>query len=213
MFIETLPESTRRGVARLGAKKITRDFYLAGGSALALHLGHRVSVDLDFFAPRSFDVVKLVERLSTAGNFGQEQRKPDTLLGTFDQVKVSFFRYPYPMIAKSENMLNTTIASVPDIGAMKLDAIGTRGKKRDFIDLYFICRAGYALEQTLEWYQEKFKKHQVNLAHYIKALTYFEDAEADPMPKMLIRVSWNQVKKFFEQESPPLLKKISDGRK
>ncbi|MBI5303456.1 MAG: nucleotidyl transferase AbiEii/AbiGii toxin family protein [Chloroflexi bacterium] len=208
MFIETLPESARQSLALLGEKKIAHGFYLAGGSALALHLGHRISVDLDFFTPRSFDVVTLVRRLAKTGAFVQEQRKKDTLLGTFDQVKVSFFRYSYPLIAKSETVLNTAIAGMSDIGAMKLDAIGTRGKKRDFIDLYYICLAGHTLEDVLDWYREKYKGVEVNLIHYIKALTYFEEAEADPMPRMLKRVSWKRVKQFFEREAPPLLRKV-----
>lgn len=208
MFIETLPKATQRSVALLGEKKITRAFYLAGGSALALHLGHRISVDLDYFTPRSFDAADLVRQLAKAGTFAQEQRRKDTLLGTFNQVKVSFFRYAYPQIAKREIALDTAIAGVPDIGAMKLDAIGTRGKKRDFIDLYFICCAGHSLEEVLGWYREKYQGVEVNLIHYIKALTYFEEAEADPMPRMLKRVSWNQVKRFFEKEAPPLLRKV-----
>lgn len=208
MFIETLPEATQRSLELLGTRKITREFYLAGGSALALHLGHRISVDLDFFTPKSFDAAGLARRLNRAGHFVQEQRKTDTLLGTFDQIKVSFFRYAYPMIAKSEHILNTAIASVPDIAAMKLEAIGTRGKKRDFVDLYFICQTGNSLEAVIEWYQEKYRGVQINLVHYIKALTYFEEAEADPMPRMLKRVSWNNVKRFFEKEAPRLLRKL-----
>lgn len=208
MFIETLPEATQRSLELLGTRKITREFYLAGGSALALHLGHRISVDLDFFTPKSFDAAGLARRLNRAGHFVQEQRKTDTLLGTFDQIKVSFFRYAYPMIAKSEHILNTAIASVPDIAAMKLEAIGTRGKKRDFVDLYFICQTGNSLEAVIEWYQEKYRGVQINLVHYIKALTYFEEAEADPMPRMLKRVSWNNVKRFFEKEAPRLLKLV-----
>lgn len=208
MFIETLPEATQRSLELLGAQKITRDFYLAGGSALALYLGHRISVDLDFFTPQLFDAAELARRLDRAGVFVQEQRKKDTLLGTLDQVKVSFFRYSYPMIAKSENILNTAIASIPDIAAMKLEAIGTRGKKRDFIDLYFICQTGNSLEAVTEWYREKYRNVQINLVHSIKALTYFEEAESDPMPRMLKRVSWNTVKKFFEKEAPALMKKL-----
>jgi len=208
MFIETLPETTQRRLELLGAQKITRGFYLAGGSALALHLGHRISVDLDFFTPRSFDVAALARRLGTVGVFVQEQRKKDTLLGTLDQIKVSFFRYPYPMLAQRANVLNTALASVPDIGAMKLEAIGTRGKKRDFIDLYFICQAGNSLASVLEWYREKYRGIQINLVHYVKALTYFEEAEADPMPRMLKRVSWDTVKKFFEKQAPVLMKNL-----
>lgn len=120
MFIETLPEAAQRSVALLAKKKITRGFYLAGGSALALRLGHRISADLDYFTPRSFDTADLAQRLARLGTFVQEQRKKDTLLGTFEQVKVSFFRYSYPQ---------------------------------------------------------------------------FEEAEADPMPRMLKRVSWGEVKR------------------
>ena len=211
MFIETLPEATQRSLELLGAKKITRGFYLAGGSALALHLGHRLSVDLDFFTVQSFDALALSRRLAQADTFTQEQRKKDTLLGAFAQVKVSFFRYSYPMLAPTATVLNTAIASVPDIGAMKLDAIGTRGRKRDFIDLYFVCRAGHSLEEVLGWYREKYQGVEVNLIHYIKALTYFEEAEADPMPRMLKRVSWDRAKRFFEKEAPPLLRKIAQA--
>jgi len=192
----------------LGSQKITRGFYLAGGSALALHLGHRISVDLDFFTPRPFDGAELAHRLGAVGMFVQEQRKKDTLLGTLDQIKVSFFCYPYPMLARRATVLNTEIASVSDIGAMKLEAIGTRGKKRDFIDLYFICQAGNSLESVLEWYRAKYRGIQINLVHYIKALTYFEEAEADPMPRMLKRVSWQTVKKFFEKQAPVLIKNL-----
>lgn len=208
MFIETLPKATQRSLELLGAQKITRLFYLAGGSALALHLGHRISVDLDFFTPRSFDLSNLTHGLRAAGKFIQDQRKKDTLLGTLDGVKVSFFRYSYPLIGKSQKVLNTTIVSVADIGAMKIDAIGTRGKKRDFIDLYFICHAGHSLEEVFRWYQKKYKSINVNLVHYAKALTYFEEAEGDPMPRMLKQVTWNQVKKFFESEAPRVLKVI-----
>ena len=188
MFIETLPKATQRSLAVLGAQKITRQFYLAGGSALALHLGHRISVDLDFFTPRSFDALNLTRQLKHAGKFSLDQRKKDTLLGTLDGVKISFFRYSYPLIGKKKIALNTTLASVKDIAAMKLEALGTRGKKRDFIDLYFICDAGHALEDVFDWYKRKFRGVNINLVHYAKALTYFEEAEADPMPQMLERI-------------------------
>ncbi len=209
MFIKTLPEATRESLALLGKKKITHEFYLAGGSALALHLGHRISVDLDFFTPRSFNSAGLAQRLAKSGTFVQEQRKTDTLLGTFDQVKISFFRYSYPQINKNEIVFNTKIASVQDIGAMKLEAIGTRGRKRDFVDLYFICHTRHSLKDVLGWYRRKFRGIQINLIHYIKALTYFEDAESDPMPHMFKDTSWTEVKKFFERNAPPLLQKVS----
>lgn len=208
MFVDTLPKATQRSLALLGAERVTRQFYLAGGSALALHLGHRVSVDLDFFSSRSFDSSDLVRKLKTAGTFLQDQKKKDTLLGTLNGVKISFFRYSYPMIGKKKTALGTAIASIEDIGAMKLEAIGTRGKKRDFIDLYFICQSGHPLEEIIEWYERKFRGIDVNMVHYVKALTYFVEAEADPMPRMLKRTSWSQVKGFFDKQAPRVMKAL-----
>ena len=99
------------------------------------------------------------------------------------------------------------MADIKDIACMKLDAISTRGTKRDFIDLYFILQ-NEALTDVLKWFEQKYKGLQYNLTHIVKSLTYFEDAEKEVMPKMLIDVSWLQIKQFFKEETENLAKRL-----
>jgi len=95
-----------------------------------------------------------------------------------------------------------------DIGCMKIDAISTRGRKRDFIDLYFICQKYCPLEKLLIDFARKYRKTGYNLSHILKSLSYFVDAETDPMPKMLVRTSWNSIKDFFIKETKRVVKDL-----
>lgn len=208
MFVQALPKGTRRNLALLAKAGLTAPFYLAGGTAAALHLGHRISVDLDFFGPEPFDSAQLAAQLSDLGKFRLERLAEDTLLGELRGVRISFFRYRYPLIAEPVSVLGITVASLEDIAAMKLDAISRRGTRRDFIDLYFIAQSGLALPEALQWYQRKYAGLNLNLVHLVKSLAYFADAEADPMPQMLVDLSWDEVKRFFEREARSLFKTL-----
>ena len=208
MFVQALPKGTRRNLALLAKAGLTAPFYLAGGTAAALHLGHRISVDLDFFGPEPFDSAQLAAQLSDLGKFRLERLAEDTLLGELRGIRISFFRYRYPLIAEPVSVLGITVASLEDIAAMKLDAISRRGTRRDFIDLYFIAQSGLALPEALQWYQRKYAGLNLNLVHLVKSLAYFADAEADPMPQMLVDLSWDEVKRFFEREARSLFKTL-----
>ncbi len=208
MFVQALPKGTRRNLALLAKAGLTAPFYLAGGTAAALHLGHRISVDLDFFGPEPFDSAQLAAQLSDLGKFRLERLAEDTLLGELRGVRISFFRYRYPLIAEPVSVLGIPVASLEDIAAMKLDAISRRGTRRDFIDLYFIAQSGLALPEALQWYQRKYAGLNLNLVHLVKSLAYFADAEADPMPQMLVDLSWDEVKRFFEREARSLFKTL-----
>jgi hypothetical protein len=208
MFVQALPKGTRRNLALLAEAGLTAPFYLAGGTAAALHLGHRISIDLDFFGPEPFDSAQLAAQLSDLGKFRLERLAEDTLLGELRGVRISFFRYRYPLIAEPVSVLGITVASLEDIAAMKLDAISRRGTRRDFIDLYFIAQSGLALPEALQWYQRKYAGLNLNLVHLVKSLAYFADAEADPMPQMLVDLSWDEVKRFFEREARSLFKTL-----
>ncbi len=83
---------------------------------------------------------------------------------------------------------------------MKMDAISSRGAKRDFIDLYYICRDGYALKDVFDFYDKKYGRLNSNFVHIQKSLVYFEDAESDEMPRMLKETQWKEVKTYFERE-------------
>ncbi len=208
MFVEAVPEQTRRNLAILAQAGVTRPFYLAGGTAAAFHLGHRISVDLDFFGPKSFDAEELAGRLADLGSFRLERFAADTLLGAFEDVRISFFRYRYPLADETATILNTLVVGLGDLAAMKIEAIGQRGSRRDFIDLYFICRSHMTLAEALEWHSRKFAGLNINVVHLIRSLVYFEDAEADPMPEMLEPVSWPDVRRFFEREAQALFRRL-----
>ncbi|MBM4460367.1 MAG: nucleotidyl transferase AbiEii/AbiGii toxin family protein [Chloroflexi bacterium] len=208
MFVEALPAGTRRDLALLAKAGLVQPFYLAGGTAVALYLGHRVSVDLDFFGPDPFDSSQLAANLADLGQFSLDRLANDTLLGELQGIKISFFRYRYPLIGEPATALGVRIASLQDLAAMKLDAISRRGTRRDFVDLYFIARSGLSLANALQCYRQKYAGLNVNVIHVIKSLAYFADAEKDPMPVMLVKWSWDEVKRFFQREAKTLFETL-----
>ena len=206
MFAKGLSSDTARNLALLNKVPKVRNFYLAGGSALALHFAHRFSFDLDFFSPAKFNSEQLRRHLQELGKFSLDQIAEDTLLGKFNQTKISFFTYRYPLLFPSKDFSGIRIASILDIACMKLDAVSGRGTKRDFIDLYFICQKE-KLAKIFKLFEKKYQKADYNLAFIQKSLVYFIDAEKDEMPKMIKKVSWEEVKRFFEKEVLELSKK------
>jgi predicted nucleotidyltransferase component of viral defense system len=175
------------------------DFILAGGTALSLQLGHRISVDLDFFTETFFSTEKIYREIKKAGfNPIVLQEEKGTLTLTINEIKVSLFHYPYLFLDEKKMWKGISIAGVKDIAAMKVIAITQRGARRDFIDLYFI------LQDTPFWkiaenMVRRFSKERINPMHIGKALVYFADAEVDPDPRYCghKRPTWENVKDFF----------------
>jgi len=200
VFTEALFGNTQKTLALLGKSRLLNKSYLAGGTACALQIGHRISVDLDFFTPQEFDSKELIKSLQKIGEFKLDRQSWGTVLGTMEGVKFSIFVYKYPVLFPFESLSNIDILNLRDIAAMKIDAIGTRGIKRDFIDLYSICKKGISLKDALTFYNRKYGKLSSNIIHIQKSLVYFMDAEINPMPKMLKPCKWEEVKRFFERE-------------
>ena|SRR3989344_79951 len=203
MFEEVLPKKAKSALAILGESGLMKGAYLAGGTALALQIGHRISVDLDFFTQKQFESEILVQRLSALQiNFRLERLAWGTILGHFGETRFSLFYYNYPLLVKQVNFSGINIAGIKDLAAMKIAAISDRGTRRDFIDLYFILEKEKicSLEEMLKFYGEKFKILHQNKMHILKSLMYFEEAEKAEVPKMLKSVSWKEVKKYFEWE-------------
>lgn len=205
MFEETLIKGANDSLAILGRVDILKDAYLAGGTAAALQIGHRISVDLDFFTAKKFAPKDFSAALSQLGSFDENQADKGTVLGKFKGINFSLFIYKYPLIFPVIRYLSLSIADIGDIAAMKIDAIATRGAKRDFIDLYFICRNNYHLSQILDIYDRKYQNLAVAKVHIMKSIVYFEDAESDEMPRMLKPCKWEEVKKYFENEVKKLV--------
>lgn len=210
MFEETLSKDTKQVLTILGRNGVlSDDMYLAGGTALALQLGHRVSVDLDFFTNKEFNEQKFAEKMNLLPvAFRLEKLERHTILGYIGKTKFSLFFYEYPLLYDSKKFFDINIADIKDIAPMKLLAVSNRGIKRDFIDLYFIIAVEkiVTLEEVFKLYDLKFKTLPQNKLHILKGLSYFVSAEDTPMPRMLKTVKWTAVKKFFVQESKVLAK-------
>lgn len=208
MFTGTLSDNAQNALALLGKKRcLPKDTYLAGGSALALHFGHRVSVDFDFFTPNQFNSENMVKSLIELGKFQVMERDKNTLLGLFEKVKFSLFLYEYPLVGETTSFVDIAIVSTDDIAAMKLAAIMNRGTKKDYVDLYFLAKNGITIDKVLDLYDKKYKALANNLYSIITSLSYFDDAEKTDMPEMLIKTDWKVVRSFFEKEVVRLGKK------
>lgn len=205
-----LTSSAKELFAVLRDSPRVNEFFLAGGTALALQLGHRSSVDFDFFSPTNAVLENwrqsVIADLGAEGKVEIQSQNDGTLLLRFENVPMSFFRYPYPFIAPPIVESNLRIASLLDIGLMKMAAIIGRGRKRDFIDLYFIAQQ-IPLDELFKHSAEKFPNVRDFALQAARALVYFADAEADPMPRMFQSIQWNRVKKFFEREIARISKK------
>ena len=201
MHESVLDEEIKKNIKILSQQDFIRSFYLAGGTACAVHLGHRISNDLDFFSKDDFLHFEVQNSLRKSGHFLTDYSDSQTLIGRFNKVKISFFHYDYPLIGETYHFLNLRISSLEDIGCMKIDAISSRGSKRDFVDLYFILKKfNLGLKEFFKYFEEKYGKENYNIYHILKSLVYFEDAERDPGLNMLDQFSWKNVKIFFIEQ-------------
>jgi hypothetical protein len=174
------------------------DFYLAGGTGLALRLGHRVSVDLDLFSPTLTDVGTLRgEMRRCQPPFVVQSTDRRTLYGVVGDVVVAFFGYDYPLLRPPESLGDRLlpVASIEDIAAMKLAAIASRGSRKDFLDVWFMVKAGLGLRRAFALFEEKLGP--VDAGHVVRSLTFFDDADQEVEPRLLRPVPWEEVKADF----------------
>lgn len=180
---------------------VDQKFYLGGGTALATFMGHRRSVDLDWFSQeRISDSMALAQSLRDANiPFSTDQTATGTLHGQVEGVRVSFLEYRYPMLEPLVYWEETGafLASLDDLACMKLSAIAQRGSKKDFIDVYALCTEHRPLEQLLDLYQKKFSVTDIGPVIY--GLVYFDDAEEERDPLLLHKIQWLQVKQAFRK--------------
>lgn len=197
---EIISKKTKANLETLTKEAVLKNFYLAGGTGAALQLKHRVSLDLDFFTKKNIDIKILIQKIKTLGKFSIERETENTLIGIFNGTRVSFLKYDYPLLFNLKQIKGINVVDLRDIGCMKIDAISSRGMKRDFIDLFFICREAISLKNLLSLFKKKYKSVNYNMMHILKSLAYFEDAENNPIPKMIVHISWQEVKSFFKEE-------------
>jgi len=207
MFTKTLLPDTLRAIQLVSSIFEIKKAYLAGETALALQLGHRISVDLDFFTQHQFNEVELSVKLASLPEFVQDGTAKLTVWGKIGATKFSIFYYKYPLLEKTLPFEGIKLASLVGIAAMKIHAIEQRGARRDFVDVYFLLKK-YTLEQMLAFYQKKYAVLEDHLYSVLRALDYFEDAERESqMPKMIANVAWEEVKDYFRKETHRLMEK------
>jgi hypothetical protein len=186
-------------IKSLQNKPYLKGFYLVGGTALALDLGHRKSVDIDLFSNFDFDATVLLEQIQQDFSYQLLVTSSNTLKGSIGKINVDILAHRYELIAEPGLTHGIKILSVPDIVAMKLNAISTSGQRsKDFIDIFYLLDI-FNLRSMLEFYQKKYR--QENVGHILKSLIYFDDVDLGDWPVLIEnpKLKWNDVKKRIEK--------------
>jgi predicted nucleotidyltransferase component of viral defense system len=191
--------STYQLLHELNLANHVMSFSLGGGTALALQLGHRISVDLDFFSETDFETETLINSLSKSYNLNDISSEKNSLRCTFqfgtNEIKVDFLKHGYHLLRPILETEDIRLLSLEDVTAMKLNAIANRGAKKDFFDIYALLEK-YSIEDMVSLFEEKYPL--INSFSVIKSLTYFDDAEKDPNPISLMNVKWSEVKQKIQ---------------
>lgn len=198
----TISPDMRLVMNAFGTSEIGKHFYLAGGTALALQIGHRLSVDLDFFTP-DLDIPTAREALQeslSAFAPALADSSWGNLVFVAKQARVGFYGYGYPLIDAPVNAENIPLASVSDIGLMKLDTLLSRASRKDFHDLYAIFQR-VSLRDLLDLAPRKFSHARDFESQVVKHLVYFERAEQEAPVPLIEEIDWNDVKAYFREQA------------
>lgn len=202
---EALTADTREVFKLLSRLEVTKRFYLAGGTGLAIHLGHRFSADLDFFC-EEIDAVSSDERAKLRQALDDPTLniifdKDATFVANWHTVGVSFFRLNmYPLVTPTFDVDGVRLASLEEIGAMKLAAVIDRGIRKDLVDLYYILQ-NVSLDDLFRVAAKKYARVRTFATSAIRGLAYFEDAETLPMPQMIDKTPWAKMRKLLETKA------------
>lgn len=204
LHYETVHPNTLELLRKIQSLEMFKDARLVGGTALALQLGHRKSIDLDFFGSVNASLQEISLELSEFASVTPISESKMMRFLIVDGVKVDIVNYPYLWIDEPIIEDGVTLAGIKDIAAMKISAITNRGTRKDFVDFYFLLNL-FSFDELINLYVQKYTD-----AHpftTLKSLTYFEDAEQDPMPLMLSSLNWEDVKARIIAEVDTFLKK------
>lgn len=178
------------------------EFYLAGGTALALQLGHRISVDFDFFWGKDIpkDLLSKVRRIFKGFEIKIVVNHSEQLTVVVEGVNVSFVRYPFPVISRSIKYQEVKILSALEIAAMKAYALGKRATLKDYVDLYFVLKGKIGTLEDIIMLCEKKYSEEFDPRLFLEQLIYLEDIEEIEIQFLKEKVSVSEIEKFFEKE-------------
>ncbi len=193
----------------IGEQPFSHRFYLAGGTALSLQIGHRRSVDFDFFSTTDeVDEKSRDEIITGISSFPTEiiESVGGNLLMVVDGVRIGFFGYGYPLVDEPIRCENVHLASIIDIGLMKCDALISRGSRKDFYDLFFIS-SSIELVDLLQLGEKKYPLFRDFPLMVLESMTLFDNANRDVQPELFDNISWGEVRQFFIEQANVLSKK------
>jgi hypothetical protein len=199
MFDNVLPPGSSALLQNLDGELKSQGFYLAGGTGLALQLGHRVSEDLDFFTEAEFDRVTVSRHLEARPGYSETMVSKGTLYCRAAGVKLSFLHYPVPLRHSTLDYLAVRVADWRDILAERFKTLPQRGSRRDFYDIHAcFAQKRLSVAEGMALFKERFAGTGINYQHVAKSLTWFADAESEPDPRLLMQADWQTVKTFFD---------------
>lgn len=205
----TVDQGTLELLKSLMQQPFLSDYNLVGGTALALQLGHRKSIDLDLFTSMDIDTINLKNQLEQIYKISDVASNKNGLSlfieypeKSNNMVKVDFVKYQYGLLRELIVIDGIRLLSIEDIIPMKLSAAANRGTKKDFFDLYFLLQV-YSLKEMMKLFEQKFSNF--NNFYIVKSLTYFDDAENDIDPVVINPCSWCEVKEYMRLKTQEFL--------
>lgn len=165
---------------------------------MALHIGHRQSIDIDLFGKSELEADNLIPELNDIGKLTTLKVSKNIKIFEINNIKLDIVTYQYNIIREIKVVDAIRLVSKEDIGAMKLNAITGRGSKKDFVDLYFLLK-DFTFKELINFYFDKYPNGSEFLLY--KSMTYFDDADVQPMPEMIIPASWLEIKKLISSET------------
>ena len=191
LFYEAVPENLLKILNLLMREDKLNDFTLVGGTALALQIGHRISIDIDLFTDHSFESKEILDALRKTLKVELIMSRPNGMQLIVENFKVDLYNWAVPFIGKPYISDGLRLASLKDIAAFKLDAITTRKTKKDYYDLHFLLNK-FSLEEMISAYKEKYPYNSSK--NVIVGLSSCSAAGDDQQPQLLKPVSWIEVK-------------------
>jgi hypothetical protein len=202
LHTQTVEPSTLELLRSLQRRDYLKGFNLVGGTAFALYLGHRTSIDIELFSNLSFEPAQLIELIQQDYSLQLYSTAPNTLRGSIQNVNVDIIAHRYPYLNEPSDIDGIRILSEPDIIAMKLNAISVSGQRsKDFIDIFFVLEDHkYNIADMLKFYQVKYGQN--GDMHVLKSLVYFDDVDLSDWPVLLRKthLKWDVVCKKIEKE-------------
>lgn len=198
LSFQTVLPDTLELLRRIMRQPLLSETRLVGGTSLALQYGHRRSVDLDFFGTTTEDIEEITDAMrQCCNNIVSGNCTNRIKVYYLDGVKVDIVNYDYKWIDDPVVENELRLASPKDIAAMKVNAIMGRGTKKDFVDMYFLLQH-FSFDEIMQLYMKKYTEGSEYRA--LLSMTYFSDADPQPMPFMFEPFDWDIMKREIRNQ-------------